>query len=211
MAIRRTSPWLLAGLGLLALLSAYYFSRAAGTAMREFAGLSSGWLGKNPWYLLHIVFAVPVLLGGPLQFLPALRARFPAWHRRIGKAYVVGASVAAVTAIHLGALIEYPGSKIPLVLLGTTWLAFTLGAWRLAVRREFDAHRRFMIRSYALALAVVWVRLMGDLQGVLFPFIADEDVRDTTREWLAFVGPLLVVEAWLAWWPALRAKRNPAR
>jgi hypothetical protein len=61
-----------------------------------------------------------------------------------------------------------------------------------------------MIRGYLLAMAFVWVRIMYDVQNEMFPFIRNEDVRDTTREWLSFVVPLLVAETWLSWWPAVR-------
>jgi hypothetical protein len=50
--------------------------------------------------------------------------------------------------------------------------------------------------------------MMNDLQHEMFPFIGDEAVRDTTREWLSFVAPMLVAETWLSWWPALRAARS---
>ena len=54
-----------------------------------------------------------------------------------------------------GATIEYEGSRIPLVLFGLVWFALSATAWRCAVRRDFGAHERFMIRGYALAMAFV--------------------------------------------------------
>jgi len=65
-----------------------------------------------------------------------------------------------------------------------------------------------MIRGYILAMAFVWVRVMYDRQNEMFPFIRNIDVRDTTREWLSFVVPVIVAETWLGWWPALRRARR---
>ena len=86
------------------------------------------------------------------------------------------------------------------------WLFFTLAAWRCAVVRDFAAHRLFMIRSYGLALVLVWLRVMYDMQDWLFFYVKDEALRDTTREWASWVVPLLVLEAWLSWVPLLRRR-----
>ena len=85
---------------------------------------------------------------------------------------------------------------------------YPVAASRSAVDRNFAAHRAFMIRSYAMALVLVWLRLMFDLQDYLFFFVKNEDLRDATREWASWVLPLLVVEVWLSWVPQLRAKNR---
>jgi hypothetical protein len=63
-----------------------------------------------------------------------------------------------------------------------------------------------MIRSYALALVLVWLRVMYDFQEYLFFFVQDEQARDGTREWASWVIPLLVVEFWISWIPQLRSR-----
>jgi len=160
---------------------------------------------------VHLFAAVPLLLLAPLQFSRRVRMRWPRWHRRAGQAYLVAAVIGALLAIHLGVTIKYEGSRIPLALFGIVWLGFSVAAWVCARRRDFVAHERFMIRGYLLAMAFVWVRVMNDFQHEIFPFIDDEAVRDTTREWLSFVAPMLVAETWLSWWPALRAARCSAK
>ena len=157
---------------------------------------------------VHLFAAVPLLVLAPLQFSRRVRLRWPHWHRRAGQAYLGAAMVGALLAIHLGVTIKYEGSRVPLALFGCVWLGFSLAAWLCARRRNFVAHERFMIRGYLLAMAFVWVRVMYDFQHEMFPFIANVDVRDTTREWLSFVLPLLVAETWLSWWPALGAARS---
>lgn len=113
----------------------------------------------------------------------------------------------ALTAIWLGATIEYEGSRLPIVLLRFVWLFFTLSAWRCAIRRDFDAHRKFMIRSYGLALVLVWLRLTGDVpQDLMFFYIREQAVRDTTLEWISWVIPLLVIELFVSWLPLLNRK-----
>lgn len=191
---------------LLLVLGSYYLYRAL-----RFRFLTPGQLGpdllhKQIWYVGHLLAALPVFLGGPLQFSHTLRSRYPRLHRWVGRLYVGGATLAALTAIYLGATIEYEGSRLPIVLLGVLWLFFTLAAWRCAVERNYPGHRLFMIRSFGLALVLVWLRLMFDLQSWLFFYVQDEAMRDATREWASWVIPLLVLELWLSWMPAVRRR-----
>jgi Predicted membrane protein (DUF2306) len=196
--------WLIA----LAALSLYYLYRAVDFRFLQEDRLGPSLLNKQIWYMGHLIFALPVIFGAPLQFLPKLRQSMPQVHRWTGRAYVVGASGAALFAIYLGATIEYEGSRLSLVMTGILWLFFTLAAWRAAVARNFTAHRAFMIRSYTLALVLVWLRLMYDFQDYLFFYVTDESMRDATREWASWVVPLLVVEFWISWLPQVRANNS---
>ncbi len=190
-------------------LSLYYLYRAVHYRFVVPDRLGPALFDKQVWYVSHLVFALPVVLGAPLQFITPLRRRSPQLHQVIGKGYVVGASGAAVLAIYLGAIVgEYEGSRLSIALTGLLWLFFTLAAWRCAVARNFAAHRAFMIRSYTMALVLVWLRLMYDWQDVLFFYVTNPDLRDATREWASWVVPLLVVEMWLAWYPAIRNNRT---
>lgn len=191
-------------LAILAALSAYYLYRAIDYRFLHDDRLGPSLFNKQLWYFSHALLALPVVFGAPLQFLPKLRQSAPRIHRRIGRAYVLGASGAALLAIYLGATIEYEGSRLSIVITGVLWLFFTLAAWRAAVARNYVAHRAFMIRSYTLALVLVWLRLMYDFQDYLFFYVQNEETRDATREWASWVIPLLAVEFWISWRPQMR-------
>jgi hypothetical protein len=194
-------------LAALAILSAYYLYRAVDYRFLHADRLGPTLFNKQLWFFSHALLALPVVFGAPLQFLPGLRQSAPRVHRWIGRVYVVGASGAAVLAMYLGATTEYEGSRLSIVITGALWLFFTLAAWRAAVARNFVVHRAFMIRSYAMALVLVWLRVMYDFQEYLFFYVQDEDMRDATREWASWVIPLLVVELWLSWLPQVRSAR----
>lgn len=157
---------------------------------------------------IHLAVAVPLLLLAPFQFSRRVRARAPRWHRRIGRVFLTCSLLAAAGAVYLGGTFDNIGSRIPLVLFGSLWFAFSVSAWVTARRRLYSAHQRFVVRSYALALAFVFVRFLGEFQDILFPFMTDQALRDTSREWLSFVLPLLVVEAWHNWWPSLGMRKR---
>jgi hypothetical protein len=193
-------------LAVLAALSAYYLYRAVDYRFLHPDRLGPSLFNKQLWYSSHVLLALPVVFGAPLQFLPGLRQSAPRVHRWIGRAYVFGASGAAVLAIYLGATTEYEESRLSIVITGALWLFFTLAAWRAAVARNFAVHRAFMIRSYTLALVLVWLRVMYDFQDYLFFYVQGEQARDGTREWASWVVPLLIVEFWISWLPQLTRK-----
>jgi hypothetical protein len=166
-------------------------------------------LNRNIWFFAHMTIAVPLLLIAPLQFLAGLRRARPKVHRVLGRAFLASSLLAGATAVWLGATIQYEGSRIPLAMFGLLWIGFSAAAWICAARRDFANHRRFVIRSFALGLAFVWVRLLGSFEAVLFPFITDTQARETTLEYLSFVLPLLVVELWLSWLPPVLAALRP--
>ena len=171
-------------------------------------------LNRQLWYLAHMSIAAPILVIAPLQFIASIRRARPAVHRWLGRAFLTASIIAGLLAMWLGATIQYEGSRIPLALFGMVWIGFSVAAWICARQLDFANHRRFVIRSFAIGLAFIWVRLLGAFERQLFPFISSEPVRDATQEFLSFVIPLLIVETWLSWWPALRsalARRTPQR
>jgi uncharacterized membrane protein len=161
------------------------------------------------WLIPHILGAGPALLTGPLQFSSRLRARRPALHRVLGRLYVIGGLIAAPAAFRLALGSACEPCVMPLAILSALWFGATATAFWAARRRAFALHREFMIRSYVLMCAFVVIRLTD---GVPLPVaVADEDSRRAVFEWLCWVVPLLITEAWLSWAPAVRrAMRQPA-
>jgi hypothetical protein len=153
----------------------------------------------------HMIFAAPLLLLPPVQFSRRIRMRWPILHRRLGQLYLVSALIAASLAIYLGLTFDSLGRRTPVVVFAIAWLFFSFAAFTCARRRLFAAHEKFVVRSYAMALAFVFVRVMGQGEDFLFAFLPDNELRGVTREWLCFVLPLLVVEGWQSWLPALRS------
>jgi uncharacterized membrane protein len=111
----------------------------------------------------HIATAAVALVLGPLQVVPAIRAR-RRWHRRIGRTYLLaGVLPSAVTAVPVallsGRLLTQVGLTVPAVgWLVTAWLAVR------AVRRgDVEAHRAWMTRNYALTFLAVTSRALVPL------------------------------------------------
>jgi uncharacterized membrane protein len=190
-------------------LSAYYLYRAINFRFYK-EGIGDTFWDKQFFYVFHLIAALAPLVLGPFQFWSWFRNNHIRWHRLMGKIYIAGSLLGAITAFILGITIEFDGSIVPLIFLSVLWFFMTLSAW-LAIRRgNTEVHRLFMIRSYTLAMTFITIRILADLvyNHNLFFFIENDEIKDTTYEWLSWVLPLLILEFCISWWPAINRGRN---
>ena len=123
----------------------------------------------NPGFLEYpTIVAVHVVLGGiymlfaPFQFVKRIRSRHLAYHRRMGRVLVVLGLVVGATALFLGLVIPFSGwaERMLIGLFGGLFL-FALGTGFVHVRAGRVApHREWMIRAFAVALAIATQRLI---------------------------------------------------
>jgi uncharacterized membrane protein YozB (DUF420 family) len=108
--------------------------------------------------IIHIVGATVFALVGAFQFVPRIRRHHRTWHRRAGR-LVAGAGLAiAGSALWLTLVYQaQPGTGALLYILRLLFasaMAASLLLGITAVRRhDIAAHRAWMIRAYAIALA----------------------------------------------------------
>ena len=130
------------------------------------------------WRVLtvHIVLGMVFLVLAAFQFSPELRARHRSWHRGAGRIAMLAGVVAGASGVWL--VLAYPPSELSTpvmdglrVVFGTALAGAVLLAYRAVRRRDIPAHRAWMIRAFALAVA-------GSTQALVIGL------------WLATVGPL---------------------
>lgn len=96
-------------------------------------------------------------------------------------------------------------SRVAFVMLSVLWVTFTALAVYKAMKREFTAHRYFMIRSYALTLSAISLRAW---KVVLAEFT---DIRPMDRyriiAWLGWGLNLLIAEIIIQQIKASKKKR----
>ena len=151
---------------------------------------------RAPWTtVLHIASGIVTLVFGPLQFVRRLRDRHRWLHREMGMAYVaavvVGGTAGLLSAPHsFGGL----GTHLAFAELALGWIGTTVMAVVAIRRRDVAAHRRWMVRSYALTLGAVMLRIWMPLSVMAgIPF----EVAYPVVAWLAWVPNLLVAEVWI--------------
>jgi uncharacterized membrane protein len=152
---------------------------------------------KNPWLALHAGFAALALLLGPFQFLPRLRAQRPQLHRWLGRSYVVACVAGGMAGgvLALGASTG-PVSVAGFGLLALAWVGSTLMAWRRAVQGRIAAHRAWMVRSFALTLSAVTLRLYLPILVALMPLVEFVDGYRAIA-FLCWVPNVLAAQWWL--------------
>lgn len=143
---------------------------------------------------LHFLGGGLALLLGPWQFSPRLRARFLAGHRWIGRAYVIAVLTGAVAGLYMapradGGLVSAAGFG----LLAALWILTVGLAWSAARSGDIAAHRRWMVRNFALTYAAVMLRLYLPLSQVA-GYGFDEAYQVVA--WMCWV-PNLIVADWL--------------
>lgn len=150
----------------------------------------------SPWLAIHVAGACTALLVGSIQFILRIRSRFPSWHRWAGRVYAVGCIVGGFA----GLLLALGSTSGPIATAGfgglaTFWLITTIRGWQLAMERRFVEHREWMIRSWALTLAAVTLRLYLPIAPLLgFSFV--EGYRAIS--FLCWVPNLILAEIYLA-------------
>ncbi|MES2393089.1 MAG: DUF2306 domain-containing protein [Acidobacteriota bacterium] len=119
---------------------------------------------------IHVFSAVLIILSGTLQLVPALRSRFPRFHRWNGRFYMVTAFAISLAGIYMilgrgtvGTFAQHLGQLLDAALI----LTFAVMAWRTALARNFTAHRRWALRLYLVVSASLFVRAITFLAIVL--------------------------------------------
>lgn len=153
-----------------------------------FGGLGSARADKTLLLGIHVTIAPLALAVGVVQFFQNIRTKHPFIHKICGWIYVASVTVSGLASILIAP--HVPGgwvSGLGFGLLGLLWLLTTAIAVFNAHKRRFVVHQRWMVRSYALTLAAVTLRLY------LPVFFLNGFEYDQAAPWLA----------WLCWVPNL--------
>ncbi len=169
--------------------------------LREPANL--GFLDFPTIVALHVVLGAFYLMFAPFQFVKRIRSRHLGYHRRMGRVLVAVGLVVGVTALFIGLVIPFSGwaERVLIGLFGSLFL-FALGKGFVHVRAGRVAlHREWMIRAFAIALAIATQRLIF-IPSLFVAGVADPtDGRIVTLSLAAWSAVLVVhsslAEAWI--------------
>lgn len=111
--------------------------------------------------VLHVAGAMLAIIIGPFQFLEGMRKeRLLKVHRWLGRTYLIAVLVGGLAGLYM-ATFSYGGmvSHMGFASLGILWLFSGFMAYRHIRNKNFELHREWMIRNYALTFAGVMLRL----------------------------------------------------
>lgn len=140
-------------------------------------------------FFTHITCGGIALLVGWPQFSQKWRAKYPIWHRNLGKTYLAMATMSGVASLAIALKATGgPWTMLGFATLGTIWIYTTLRAYTSIRNGQVKAHQQYMMLSYAACFGAVTLRLWMPL--LLYIFDG------------AFL-PAYRVVAWLSWVPNL--------
>jgi len=164
---------------------------------------------RRSWLWLHITGGSLAMLAGASQFVTALRRRWPAVHRWLGRAYLLGILLGSIAVAGLIATSQgWLALKLAFAATGLAWLITSLRGYGAICRGQIDTHRRWMLRSYLVTLSPAVFRLfllVPPLMQLASPMVMVPSVL--LASWAM---PLLAFEAGRRW-PGLRPAPAGAR
>lgn len=151
----------------------------------------------------HLVLAVAVMLSGALQLMPSIRRHAPRLHRWNGRFFIVSAIAAGIggfvmnwTRSTVGDLTQHISISVNAALI----VAFAVLAWRNAIARRFDVHRRWALRLFLVVSGVWFFRITLSLWIAVNQGPVGFDPNTFTGPFLTFLSftqyslPLVVLE-----------------
>lgn len=147
--------------------------------------------------LLHRVGGAALIATGLAQFSPALRRQHPVLHRWTGRVYVPLALLAAISGITMGVIMPFGGlgETIPSVVFGVALIVATLLGLARARAHQFERHREWMVRSFALCLGPASIRLIAPL--FVYGLSMPEPAGIVPSFWAGWSLNLVIAEAWI--------------
>lgn len=145
-------------------------------------------------FYFHISGGMLAIITGPLQFVKAFRKRFMKAHRIIGKVYIAAILfLAGPTGLFMAFYAE--GGTISIIgflIMSLLWLTTTFLAYEVIRKGNFQAHRDWMVRSFALSLAAVSLRTLVPI----FTYYLDFDTETviTWSAWFSWLPNLIIAE-----------------
>ncbi|MCR8642871.1 DUF2306 domain-containing protein [Paenibacillus sp. N1-5-1-14] len=160
-----------------------------------------------PWaYVLyaHIITAVVAIVIGPFQIFR--KQKSPAsqkMHRQLGMLYVVCIGISGIVSVYLSLYASGgPIARTGFFALDLFWMYSTYMAVHTIMKHDVRAHRKWILRSYALTFAAVTLRVY------MVPLVMLTGQFETAYQivaWLCWVPNLILIELFL------RKKKTLAR
>ncbi len=173
----------------------YYRSVLAGDLQRWNEVLPHGyvvgeWFG-NMLVAVHVLLALILVVGGPLQLMPFVRNRYRKFHRILGRAYVYTAILVSLAGLGMtwtresaGDLIMWISNSIQAIYI----IIFAIITIRFAVKRNIGKHNLWAVRLFLVTGGVWFFRVFLMAWLVIHGGPAGFDAETFTGPFLTFLS-----------------------
>lgn len=166
----------------------------------EAAALNTGFTRHRLLTMVHIIPGLVFVVIGPFQFVRSLRNRRSGLHRWMGRVFLLSGLVIGSTALLMSPQMAIGGAnETAATMLFAVVFLFALCKAFLSIRQGRVAlHREWMIRAFAVGLAVTTIR---PIMGVFFAtrsmtHLTPHDFFGTAF-WLGFTIQSIAAEIWI--------------
>jgi len=139
--------------------------------------------------LLHGLGGLVALTVGAAQFSDRLRRERPALHRTLGKVYLAACAVGGPAAFYMQLRNSTPIFLPAALAHSLIWMMASAMAYWAIRRRKIPTHRAWMMRSYAMCLIFITVRIPD-----AFPQLVFTSAENAVIELVQIVVMLVGVE-----------------
>lgn len=125
-------------------------------------GYVNGDVVNNAILLAHVIPVMVISLSGTLQLVPSIRTQFPGFHRINGRLFLLVGLFGAISGLYLtwitGSRLSDLGA-LGVTVNGLLIPVMTVLAWKYAVEKRFQLHRKMAVHSFILINGVFTFRL----------------------------------------------------
>ncbi len=146
-------------------------------------------------FYIHVFTSILIITSGLLQFSKTILTKYTKIHRISGFIYLavtllISGPAALVMSFYANG--GYP-AQTSFVILSLLWIGTSFLAYHFVRKKDYERHGKWMVRSYALTLSAVSLRLYSYLFDV-FHFTMDPVDLYILLSWLSWTLNLLIAE-----------------
>lgn len=145
-------------------------------------------------FFTHVYTSIFLVALGWMQFSSYIRKKHQKLHKNIGKFYIV---IILLFSGPSGLIMSYYAnggifSQLAFIILSILWMLFTYLSFHYAKKLDFRKHQKFAVRSFALTLSAISLRLFK----FIIVFLFHPPPMDAYRivSWLGWTFNLVVAE-----------------
>lgn len=162
----------------------------------EFFGARDPLGSRQLYAILHIAPAIVALMIGPFQLSVSMRDFAPRLHRINGWIYVSCIVISGTAALVLAPqTLGGVSNDLGFGILAMLWLIATFTALGAVIRRKYQQHQDWMMRSYILTCSGVILRIQMIILEGFFDWQFDDAYA--LAAWACWLPALIVLEIWI--------------
>lgn len=146
-------------------------------------------------FYIHVFTSILIITSGLFQFSKTILNKYTRIHRISGSVYLIATlliSGPSALVMSFYANGGYP-AQASFVILSILWLGSTFLAYYFVRKKNYEAHGKWMVRSYALTLSAVSLRLYSYLFNVFYFTMNPVDLY-ILLSWMSWIPNLVIAE-----------------